>query len=91
MRGHRRLRGSLSCRCTFFIKISKTFIYYTPHIRRDNMVVKVDEDACIACGQCEPECPVEAITVEEVAIIDEDTCIDCGNCIDVCPVDALSL
>lgn len=55
------------------------------------MVVNVDEDACIACGQCEPECPVEAITVEDIAIIDEDACIDCGNCIDVCPVDALSL
>lgn len=55
------------------------------------MVVNVDEDACIACGQCEPECPVDAITVEDVAIINEETCIDCGNCIEVCPVDALSL
>ncbi len=55
------------------------------------MVVEVDEEACIACGQCEPECPVDAIIMEDVAIIDEDTCIDCGNCIEVCPVDALSL
>ncbi len=55
------------------------------------MVVEVDEGACIACGQCEPECPVDAITVEDVAIIDEGACIDCGQCVDVCPTDALSL
>jgi len=56
-----------------------------------NMVVKIDEDGCIACGQCEEECPVDAITVEDVAVVDEDTCIDCGNCVDICPVDVISL
>lgn len=55
------------------------------------MVVEVDEGACIACRLCEQECPLDAITVEDVAIIDDDACIDCGNCVDVCPVDALSL
>ncbi len=55
------------------------------------MVVNIDEDTCIACGQCEEECPVDALVVEEVAEVDEDTCIDCGNCVDVCPVDAMSL
>ncbi len=54
------------------------------------MVVIVDEDACIGCGQCEPECPVEAIAVDDIAVISKE-CVDCGNCIDVCPVDALSL
>jgi len=55
------------------------------------MPVKVDEDACIACAQCEEECPVDAFVVEEVAVVDEDACIDCGKCVEVCPVDALSL
>lgn len=46
-------------------------------------------DSCIACGACEPECPVTAITEGDPKyIIDESACIDCGACASVCPVDA---
>jgi ferredoxin len=46
-------------------------------------------DECIACGACESECPVEAISEgEDIYVIDADACIDCGACADVCPVDA---
>jgi ferredoxin len=46
-------------------------------------------DACVSCGACEPECPVNAITQGDVIyVIDEETCIECGACANVCPVGA---
>ena len=46
-------------------------------------------DACVGCGACEPECPVNAISQgDPLFVIDEDTCIDCGACAGVCPTGA---
>ena len=46
-------------------------------------------DACIACGACEAECPVSAITEGDgIYVVNPDLCIDCGACAGVCPVDA---
>lgn len=46
-------------------------------------------DACIACGTCVPECPVDAISEGDIYVIDPELCIDCGACADVCPVEAI--
>ena len=44
---------------------------------------------CIACGACEAECPVEAISEGDGKyVIDADACISCGACADACPVEA---
>ncbi len=45
-------------------------------------------DECIACGACQPECPVEAINEGDIYTIDAAKCIDCGACAGVCPVSA---
>ncbi len=46
-------------------------------------------DACIACGACAAQCPVEAISEGDGKyVIDADTCVSCGACAGVCPVGA---
>ncbi|HUX01637.1 MAG: 4Fe-4S binding protein [Phycisphaerae bacterium] len=48
-------------------------------------------DECVSCGQCEPECPAEAIREGEGKyVIDAAKCTDCGTCAEVCPVEAVT-
>jgi ferredoxin len=56
------------------------------------MAYRIDENECIACGACEPVCPVECISEVDDGKrrIDEDACIDCGSCAAECPVDCIS-
>ena len=47
-------------------------------------------DACISCGACEAECPVNCISAgDDKYVIDADACIDCGVCEENCPVAAI--
>ena len=59
------------------------------------MAMKITEE-CIACGACETECPVEAISEgDEIYEIDPNVCVECEGyfdtqqCVEVCPVDAV--
>ena len=48
-------------------------------------------DACVACGACESQCPVGAISMGDGKFaIAADKCIDCGSCAGQCPVGAIS-
>ena len=48
-------------------------------------------DACVKCGSCAEQCPVEAISEgEDKYVIDADQCVDCGTCAAECPNDAIS-
>ena len=48
-------------------------------------------DACISCGSCAENCPIEAISEGSSQYeIDAEACIDCGACLDSCPIEAIS-
>jgi len=55
------------------------------------MAAVVDEDKCTGCGLCVDVCPVEAISLNDVAKIDSETCTDCSRCVEECPNDAISI
>lgn len=47
-------------------------------------------DACVSCGACADQCPVEAISEgEDRYEIDAETCVECGACAAQCPVEAI--
>ncbi len=58
------------------------------------MALKITED-CVACGVCQPECPVDAISEgDPIYSIDPSKCVECEGyydspkCAEVCPTDA---
>lgn len=55
------------------------------------LVVNVDKTKCIYCGGCVSVCPVNALTLREVAIYCDEKCTNCEICVKFCPVGALSI
>jgi len=52
----------------------------------------LDADLCNGCGNCEPRCPVDAITMADgLPEIKHELCLGCGQCTFVCAPNALSL
>ncbi len=59
---------------------------------KSGQIAKIDESACIACGQCEAACHFEAvIKTENIYRIDPLGCEGCKTCQIVCPVNAISM
>ncbi len=60
----------------------------------ENVVtLKLVDEKCIGCGQCEIVCPHRVFVVEDqlARITDRDRCIECGACSKNCPVAAIEV
>ena len=53
---------------------------------------KINTEACVGCGLCGRDCPLDNICVlDKKAVIKEQDCIKCGHCVAVCPKGAMSM
>jgi len=58
-----------------------------------DMVPKVKEEKCTACGICINRCPESAIIKvnDDKAFVNEELCVGCGECVVFCPVQAIPI
>jgi heterodisulfide reductase subunit A-like polyferredoxin len=78
-----------SCCCTGLYLVND--LGYAGGVAPSRFRVKLDEDVCAGCGDCEDRCQFHAISIDETAIIDHEKCYGCGNCAITCPEEALTL
>ncbi|MBE6244739.1 MAG: 4Fe-4S binding protein [Bacteroidales bacterium] len=52
------------------------------------MAYKITSD-CAACGTCQGECPMGAISAGDIYTIDPGLCTECGTCAAACPMGAI--
>jgi len=61
-------------------------------VARADFLAVVDEELCVACGDCLSRCQFGALDVEgEICQVDAANCVGCGLCVPVCPEEALIL
>jgi NAD-dependent dihydropyrimidine dehydrogenase PreA subunit len=56
-----------------------------------DFLVVVDEDLCIACGDCLDRCQFNALEVSDTCVVDSANCVGCGLCVPACPEEAMVL
>jgi len=77
--------------CEFFLSAKYGNVPMETMLEKSRYLAYVDEDMCIACGDCEERCPFGAITLEDVAKVDEEKCFGCGVCVVGCEQEAIKL
>jgi electron transport complex protein RnfB len=60
-------------------------------VARSAFINQVNEELCIACGDCVDACQFGAMTVTTAAQVNEYKCVGCGVCVIACPQEALEL
>ena len=55
-------------------------------------IAQHDPETCSACGACIERCPMDALSMPDVAVVhDPARCIGCGLCVSTCPTGALRM
>ncbi len=56
-------------------------------------IAAVNTDICVACGACQTECPMGAISVYKgcYAVVDGAKCVGCGKCSRICPAGCIEI
>lgn len=64
----------------------------TPMLASSGFICEVDENLCIACGDCVVYCQFGALSLDRyTSSIDQERCMGCGVCVSKCDEGALSL
>ena len=65
--------------------------YGIPMFASSGFTAEIDENLCIACGECAEAYPFDALYVDGVATLDWEKCMGCGVCVEKCTENAISL
>lgn len=76
------------CCCGGLIAMMKNDV---PMVASSGYVAEIDEELCIACGECEEACPFGAISTNGTSEVSWEKCMGCGVCEGKCEVDAVEL
>ena len=72
------------------IETSYFNLWLTTILMGGNIMAYKITDACVSCGTCADQCPVEAIAEGDGKFeINADICVSCGACADQCPTEAI--
>ena len=64
----------------------------TPMLASSGYISQVNEELCIACGECVAYCPFSALSLDDSKVIlNENACMGCGVCVSKCEQGAIIL
>lgn len=79
------------CTCSCGILRSVAEFNNSTAIAKSDFLVVIDEDLCIACGDCLDRCQFDALVVDDMCLVDPLNCVGCGLCVPACPEGAMTL
>lgn len=80
------------CTCSCGILRSVAEFNNSSAISRSDFYTVVDDELCLACGDCLERCQFNALELDEdLCKVDLANCVGCGLCVPACPEGALSL